>query len=137
MRHPLLLILVIFIAFKADIWASTASSLEECQADWNRLLVRMQAQDSACLAREDSLRYHLEMESNKSANYQKSWQELVIEVRQCAQRLDNCQEPASEEPVAMPSQTPAPNPGPSRSDYWWAWLLGGILLGGIGAGLAQ
>lgn len=119
-------------------FGSSAQTLQECQSDWNALLLKMQGQESICKTVADSMQSQLEQESRKSMNYQSSWQEMVGELRKCNIKVDDCKDqlaseaqPASEQPA-----TPVASVEKPRS-YWWAWLIVGAILGGLGVSVTN
>lgn len=118
-------------------FGSSAQTLQECQSDWNVLLLKMQSQDSTCKAFADSMQSQLEQESRKSMNYQSSWQEMVGELRKCNIKVDDCKDQLASEAQPASEQPATPMASVEKRSYWWAWLMAGAIIGGLGMGLSN
>lgn len=131
-------IVMVILLICISSFGSSAQTLQECQSDWNVLLLKMQSQDSTCKALADSMQSQLEQESRKSINYQSSWQEMVGELRKCNIKVDDCKDQLASEalPTSEQPATPVASVEKPRS-YWWAWLIAGAILGGLGMGLTN
>ncbi|HSQ42442.1 MAG TPA: hypothetical protein VLM37_09205 [Fibrobacteraceae bacterium] len=95
-----------------------ARGQENCK-QWNELLEIGQRRDSLCRVGFAEMQHQIDLETERSTNYQKSWNELLDSQKKCTQALDEC--------TAVGKKAVAPPPV-SRS-WWWAWLLGGVALG--------
>jgi hypothetical protein len=102
---------------------TVAQSLEECKADWNRLLELGQQKDSICRAGLSNLQQQSDLEAERSANYKDSWNELIQNQQKCSQALTRCTEVGTEQAKELRE---------AKKSHWWAWLLLGLTAGLVG-----